>query len=413
MKILWLSHLVPYPPKGGVLQRSYNLIREVSKYHEITLLAFTQTKLLKAMFSTFEAGLREAKEELDKFCNYVEFIEIPCESTGYGQYMLALKSIFSNDPYSINWLKSENMQAAIGRVIKESQFDLVHFDTISLAPYISRIPGIPKVLDHHNIESHMMLRRAEQETGILRRKYFLLEGKKLARYEEQICREFDMHITCSSLDSDRLLRVDPSLAVQVIPNGVDVEYYFPMYENEEENNLIFAGGLGWYPNADAMQYFAREIWPQLKKHHPDIVMNVVGKDPSQELIKLAEQDKNFRVHGFVDDVRDYISKSSVYVCPIRNGGGTKLKILDACAMGMAIVSHPVACEGLEVSDGENILLASTPDEFIEKIIKLVRDLDLRRYIGINARNTSVKVYNFTKIGHRLSDLYMQLKDKYV
>ena len=411
MKILWLSHLVPYPPKGGVLQRSYNLIKEVSKYHEVTLLAFIQTDLLKSMFPSVEAGLLEAKEHLGNFCSHVEFIAIPCEKTSYGKHLLAFKSLFTKDPYSINWLKSEKMWTAIQRIKSKEHFDAVHFDTISLAPYVTEFTDIPKVLDHHNIESHMMLRRAAHEENLLKKYYFLQEGKKLLRYEKEICAHFDLQITCSVVDSDRLARIVDTLRIREIPNGVDIDYFYPQPKNAKENHLIFAGRLNWYPNEDAMSYFAREIWPLLRIHAPGVVMNVVGSSPHPDLLELSSKDSNFVVHGFVDDVRDYISSASVYVCPIRDGGGTKLKMLDAFAMGMATVAHPIACEGLHVKDNSNVLLATDPQQFVDKIKLLHEQPEVRMKLGENARNTAINEYAFTTIGYNLSNLFIELTKK--
>jgi len=405
MKILWLSHLVPYPPKGGVLQRSYNLIKEVSRYHDVTLIAFIQTSLMRAMFDSVEEGIEEAKVHLGGFCKRIEFVGIPCDSSILGKRALAFKSIFTVDPYTINWLKSDEMRAVIEKIARNHQFDIVHFDTISLAAYILLFPGSPKVLDHHNIESHMMLRRARQETNKLKKVYYFMEGKKLQRYEKLICRGFDLHITCSSIDSQRLIGIDQGLRVEEIPNGVDVAYFCPMPDNELSKQLVFAGGLDWYPNADAMSMFANKIWPLLKMQEPDIVMNVIGKNPAEELISLARQDSNFRVHGFVDDVREYLSKASVYVCPISDGGGTKLKLLDAFSMGKAVVAHPIASEGIEVVDGYNILFATTPDEYADGIINLLNNKSLRDMLGRNARNLVVEKYAFKNIGKKLAGLY--------
>lgn len=408
MKILWLSHLIPYPPKGGVLQRSYNLIKETSKHHELTLIAFIQTSLLETRCSSVEAGVKEAYHHLEGYCKQVQFIKIPCESKKYGKNLLAIKSIFTNDPYSINWLKSDEMLAAIRTLNQANDFDLVHFDTISLAPYAKEFDGIPKVLNHHNIESHMMLRRAEQQQNLARKLYFTIEGMKLLRYEKKVCPKFDLHLTCSLLDSARLAEIVPALNITETPNGVDIGYFNPQPENEIEKHLVFAGSLNWYPNRDAMHYFAREIWPLVKNAVPDITMNVIGSSPSPELLELAEKDARFIVHGYVDDVRPYLSSACIYVCPIRDGGGTKLKILDAFSMAMATVAHPTACEGIDVTDGKNILLASTPEEFASKIKRLINEPEMRKNISHQARQLVVDKYTFSMIGEKLSESYQQL-----
>jgi len=405
MKILWLSHLIPYPPKGGVLQRSYNLIRELSKYHEVSLLAFNQSALLGSMFSSVSDGKKEAKEHLLGFCKDVEFVDIPSEKSSSGKYILALKSLFTSYPYTINWLVSREMSSAIDKILGDKTFDLIHFDTISLSVYLPQFGDTPKVLDHHNIESHMMLRRAEQEPDLLKKFYYYQEGKKLLSYEKAICKEFDLHITCSVLDSERLRDIDDSLNVDEIPNGVDVDYFTPDIENEQGARLVFAGGLNWYPNQDAMLFFAREIWPILKRKCPEIEMDLIGKNPPKELCDLGERDQNYHVHGFVDDVRGYISRASVYVCPIRDGGGTKLKLLDAFAMGKAVVAHPAACEGIDVTEGENVFLAENADAFADKIIELLGDSSKRSRVGLSARMLVEKNYSFVKIGQKLSTNY--------
>lgn len=408
MKILWLSHLVPYPPKGGVLQRSYNLVRETCKYHDVTLIAFIQKDLIKSRLSSLESGLNEAKSYLDTYCDYVEFVDIPSENSRFGKYLLAFKSLFTKDPYSINWLKSEQLHIILNKITDVNNFDLVHFDTISLAPYLNHFQNITKALDHHNIESHMMIRRAELENNILKRLYYYQEGYKLLKYEKKYCPQFDIQITCSDLDSKRLQEIIPNINAVDIPNGVDIDYFYPQSENEEPKQLIFAGSMSWYPNKDAMFYFSRKIWPLLKIKDKGFVMNVVGSSPPDELINLSNNDKNFKVHGFVDDVRDYISRASIYVCPISDGGGTKLKILDAFAMGIATVAHPMACEGIDVIDGVNVVFAETPEEFVEKIIELDKDDKLRQSISKNARKTVVDKYAYLAIGQSLSEKYIQI-----
>jgi len=354
MKILWLSHLIPYPPKGGVLQRSYNLIRELSKYHEVSLLAFNQSALLGSMFPSVSVGKEEAKKQLLAFCKDVEFVDIPSESSSSGKYILALKSLFSSSSYTTNWLVSKEMSSAIDAISGDNEFDLIHFDTISLAVYLPLFEDVPKILDHHNIESHMMLRRAEQESNMFKKFYYYQKGRKISSYEKAICKKFDLHITCSELDSQRLRNIDASLNVDEIPNGVDVDYFIPDFENEQGTRLVFAGGLNWYPNQDAMLFFARDIWPILKEKCPEVEMDLIGKNAPKELCELGQWDENYHVHGFVDDVRGYLSRASVYVCPIRDGGGTKLKLLEAFAKGKAVVAHPAACEGNDVTEREEI-----------------------------------------------------------
>ena len=410
MKILWLSHLIPYPPKGGVLQRSYNMIKELSKYHEVHLVAFNQSALQEAMFESNDKGKELSKIHLLTFCKSVEFLDIPVDQVKFGKHFLAGYGLLNGYPYTILWLKSKAMRNHLQHALKDHSFDIFHIDTISLAPYIDILnKDTPLVLDHHNIESHMMLRRSKQEKNRFKKLYFRKEGQKLEEYEKSICKSFNLHITCSDIDSDRLRRIDDSLNIETIPNGVDVEYFTPSDASTLAKRLVFAGGLNWYPNRDAMEYFARHIWPILKSNDSDFEIDIIGKSPSETLLAQAKNDEGFHVHGFVDDVRPYIQRAGIYICPIRDGGGTKLKILDALAMQKAIVAHPAACEGIEVQEGVHVLFAESPDDFAGQIIRLSKDDELRKTLGLNARTLIKDKYSYKIIGEKLSSLYEAIR----
>jgi len=407
MKVLWLSHLVPYPPKGGVLQRSYNLVRELARHHEVSLLAFVQGEPLRASFGNLEEGLAAARTALSGFCAHVTFVPIPCEQRAWGRQRLALRSLVSVDPYTINWLKSGPYRQELDRMLQDLQPDLVHFDTISLAPYRNQIGSLPTILDHHNIESHMMLRRADKEANPLAAAYFRQEGRRLARYEQAECPQFTLNVTCSSLDSARLRELVPGASVDDVPNGVDVGYFQPAGSAEVADSIIFAGTLSWYPNRQAVDFIAREIWPRLKAEVPGSSVDIVGASPPADLLELARRDPDFRVHGFVDDVRTYLDRAPVYVCPITDGGGTKLKILDALAMGKAIVADPIACEGIDVTDGVDVVFASRPEEYVSAIRRLFSDRDERVRLGANARRLAETKYAYSMIGQKLAKLVQE------
>lgn len=402
MKILWFSHLVPYPQTGlGVLQRSYNLVRELARVHQVYLLAFVQRKIITELLGDVEAGLQRAHEHLDQYCARVQFLSIPSDRSRLGQTWLAARSLVGAHPYTIRWLLSGDARRVATDWNASIDFDVVHFDTLSLAPYRNIFACSAKSLDHHNIESDMMLRRAQIEKHPLKRYYFLQEGLRLQRYERRVCPQFDLNITCSSLDTERLENVAPGVTATEVPNGVDTEYFKPEGEPEHPLSLVFAGNLSWYPNAAAMLLFADKIWPALKKQLPAVTMNVVGGSPPQRLLALASRDKDFRVHGYVPDARPYIARAALYVCPIMDGGGTKLKILDALAMGKAIVAHPIACEGIRVRDGHDVVFASEPDDFVQSIDMLLRNPERRKQMSSNARSLAESSYSYGIIGQKL------------
>jgi glycosyltransferase involved in cell wall biosynthesis len=332
----------------------------------------------------------------------VRFLPIPSEARRYGRPRLALRSLFTRDPYTINWLKSGLAREVAGEWNRRVDFDVIHLDTLSLAPYLDLFANRAVSLDHHNIESHMMLRRAQIETQPLLRLYYAQEGRRLLAYEKRLCPRFDLNITCSALDTERLLKVLPGLNVAEIPNGVDTDYFEPAAVAEEPLSIVFAGNMSWYPNSAAMLFFAEQVWPALKKVLPGVTMHVVGSNAPQALRALGERDPQFRVHGFVPDARAIIGPAALYVCPITDGGGTKLKILDALAMGKPLVAHPIACEGIDVRNGESVVFASDPQQFVTSIVSLLGDAARRLAMSRAARALAEAQYSYAGIGLKLA-----------
>lgn len=409
MKILWLSHLVPYPPKGGVLQRSYYLLRELSKYHEIDLMAFNQKNLISPLYhGDVERGLIESRRELSKICNEIDYFDIECDSGSFGKEMLAFTSLFSRAPYTINWLRSKEFSKALSDKVAKNNYDLVHLDTISLDIYRPILDGLPITLDHHNIESHMLLRRAGKEKSWLKKAYFFQEGARLKRYEKNVCPQYLGHITCSDIDSERLRTLTPLSNIKAIPNGVDTSFFSPKGIDKDHNSIIFVGRMSWYPNIEAALFICNEIMPRLRDLCPGIHLRIIGANPPEQIKKFDLEFDDIEVLGFVDEVRDYIEKTTVYVCPIMDGGGTKLKILDALSMEKPIVAHKIASEGINVTDGVNILLADKADEFAKSIAELVQSPEEQRRLGKAARKLALEQYEYTAIGKSLSDYYLEL-----
>ena len=399
--------MIPYPPKGGILQRAYHLIHEVSHYHEVDLLAFHQPNLMRPLFENLNEGVKTSKNELSRFCNRVEFVDINSDQQRFGRHRLALKSLLTKDPYNINWLKSSQFADILQSMLQSKDYDLVHLDTISLQPYYQYVKHIPSVLDHHNIESHMLLRRAENEYNVLKKWYFKQEGHRLEKIEKQICVEVSLNITCSEVDKQRLQKIVPDSWIEEVPNGVDIDYFKPDDSIKQLRNLIFIGTLNWYPNVEAVRFIAHELWPALKKEIPGISVDIIGATPPEDIVQLSEKDDDFNVHGFVDDILPYMNKAAVYICPIMDGGGTKLKVLDALSMQKALVAHEIACEGIRVEDGKSVMFAQTVDEYIRAIKQLLENDELRYVMGREARRLVEEEYAYEKVGKKLSDLYQQ------
>jgi polysaccharide biosynthesis protein PslH len=406
MRLLWVSHLVPYPPKSGVHLRSFNLLKSTALNQDVHLVAFIQPQWISMFFSDAERGIEECREQLLKYCKAVTLLPIESLDRPYGKTRSAIESMLPGYCYSVRWLQGTNAVLTIEAIRQREKFDIAHFDTIGLAPYRTLMPDVPATLGHHNIESHMLIRRAKNERNLAKKVYFLQEGLRLRRYEVRVANQFSAHITCSDLDSERLQRIAPGSHTVTIPNGVDTEYFRTEDVAERPLSVIFVGSFNWYPNADAADFLLRDIWPLVQARIPGVTLDIVGSGPSTALRELAENFGNVKVHGFVDDIRPLLDSAAVYVCPIRDGGGTKLKLLDAFSMQKCVVAHPIACEGIDAVSGVDVLHASTAEEFVNSLDVALRDPKLRRKIGASARRLVVEKYAFDSIGKMLQNVFV-------
>lgn len=409
MKILWLSHLIPYPPKGGVLQRSYNLLKEISKNHDLTLMAFNQSGFLKSSLPNVESPELFAEAELKKICGRVYFFEIPENRIPLGRELVALKALISGSAYNMQWLKCDKVRSKIKRVVENQNFDLVHIDTISLCVYKDLFVGIPVVLNHHNFESEMLFARAQNQKNIIKRTYFNLEARRLRESEVLYCKGSDLNIVCSDGDRDLMRSIVGAGNFITVPNGVDVDYFYPNEEVEViKNSILLVGGMSWYPNREAVEYFLKEIWPLIKVEIPGMTVDIVGRSPSDEIKKLVDQEDSVFLQGFVDDVREYLWRCNFYLCPIRTGGGTKLKILDALASGCCIIADPFSCLGIEVDNNSNVLFASEPEDYVKLLKQLIEDPRKVNELRLSAPKLIREKYSYSSIGSSYSEQLVNL-----
>jgi glycosyltransferase involved in cell wall biosynthesis len=401
MLVHWLSQVIPYPPKAGILIRCYYLLKSVAERHDVDLVAFIQEPHLQNFYPTIDEGLEDCRKVLQDMCRSVTFLPIASLKRPLGKARTAFEGLVLRDCYSARWLRSTAAANHMSAAVRVNRYDVAHFDTIGLASYRSLFPDVPCTLGHHNIESHMMLRRAELERTLLRRAYFAQEGRRLAAYERRVAGRFARHFTCSDLDSQRLSDVAADAVAVAIPNGVDVDYMKPTGAGRDPASLVFVGTMSWYPNIDAIRFLLRDVWPLLQARRTDITLDIIGAGAPQSVVDMAASLPGVNFRGYVPDVRPWMDKASIYICPIRDGGGTKLKILDAMSMAQCIVAHPIACEGINVVDGTSVVYATEPMDFVERILELLPDASRRARIGAAARQIAVSEYSFSSIGAKL------------
>lgn len=398
MRVLWLSHFLPFPPKGGSLQRSYHLLRAAAERHEVHLVSLNQPALLPTA-----AAVRDAVDALTEHVASAWVADVPAEGRLFGRERVLLEALATSDPYDICWLRSAALRAHLRLLQKACRFDLLHVDTIGLWPYATEFPGVAAVLNHHNIESHMMYRRAMAHRGLPRR-FLVQQARKLERTERQAALQAATNLVVSPLDANRLLEIAPGASVHVVENGTDTAYFRPLAAvPRQSGTLTFVGGLTWYPNLEAVRWLVDAIWPRLQQACGAKTLNIVGRLPRRRLTELERP--GVRLQGFVDDVRPFIANAESFLCPIRSGGGTRLKVLDALAMGAPVVATSLAVEGLDLEPDVHFLRADTADDFERQVGRVAGSATLADRLGRNGRELIASRFAWEHIGSRLELAY--------
>jgi polysaccharide biosynthesis protein PslH len=395
MKVVWIGHFTPFPPRGGAPQRSYNLIQQGAAGAELHFVGLAQHAHQPSV-----ASIREAEAALRSICASALVIDARGRTTRAGKVVALAKCLLSGRSYNETLLAAPAWAAEIRSVIDRVRPDVLHVDSVMAVDLLPGSSTVAAVLNHHNIESDMMARRAENDSSPMRH-LWRREAKLLARYEKRTAQRFAEHLVVSELDSDRLQRIVPAVKATVIPNGVDTGYFAPRSSEPAEPSLVFAGRMNWYPNEHAMLKFIREMWPQVRERLGTARLVIAGMNPSAALLRHAAGDPSIRVTGFIDDIRSVITGELIYVCPILDGGGTRLKVLDAMSLGMPIVATPLAVEGLDLEDGRHVLTREFGDAFVDAVVSCAQDAQLRRRLGSEARRFVETRYDWAIIGRSL------------
>jgi glycosyltransferase involved in cell wall biosynthesis len=401
-KLLFLCQTLPFPPDGGVQIRTYNVLRLLARSFDVTALCF-----YRAGICPTDAAVRAAVAGLEALPGVasVEAFPIPQE---HGRARLAwdhLRSVASRRAYTVFSYESAEYRARVEELLRTRSFDLVHVDSLDLSGYLPLLHGIPVVCVHHNVESALLRRRAGSERSALRRRYVGLQAELLEAEERRWCRRVALNVAVSEEDRLRFRQLAPGAPFAVVPNGVDTDTFRP--GAVPQAGIVFVGGYSWYPNRDALEHFAEDILPLLRPQAPDAAVRWVGRAPDEVRRSFRER-HGIELTGYVDDIRPLVHEAACYVVPLRVGGGTRLKILDAWAMGKAVVSTSIGCEGLDARDGENILVRDDPAEFAAAVRRVLEDEALRARLGEGARRTAEEVYEWEVIGASMAADYMAL-----
>lgn len=402
MNLLFLSTRSPYPLISGHSLRTYHILKGASQKHKVTLLTFVQLP---------EHELKEKSlNHLRSFCKAVYPFKIPADRSRITFGRMLFLNLLSSLPFVAQKYDVPLMRQKIRETLQKEQIDLVHVDMLPLTVYVNEFENLPKILVNHNVESIRLYRWFKTESNPVKKVYLGIQWLKLRSFERAAMNKFDGCVVVSEVDKELLRKIGVTSKLFVVPNGTDTKFFKPNNGKVVENSVLWIGHMDVHTNKDAVLYFWREIYPILKKKYPEVKMTFVGTAPPKEIVDAAQRDGRVKATGFVDDIRPYIDEAAVMVVPIRIGSGTRLKILDAMAMGKAIVSTSVGCEGLNVNDGRDILIADASEDFAGKAIELLRNADKRIKLEINAIELA-RTYDWGLITQRQEIVYQDVMER--
>lgn len=385
MKILMLSPYFPYPPYDGGKVRVYNLIKHLSKKNDIYLLSFIET----------EDSLKHIAV-LKQYCKEVHTVLRKENSR------IAIEGI----PRCVSFYYTPEMIIKLERLIEEIKPDIVQVDFLVMTAYVKHIKKIPVIYVEHDM-SILDFNQSFHDRDLCEKERFK-EWAGLVKYEKEALKKFDAVIALSERDMQILAGIVNADKLYLAPTGVDIDYYRPskINYNKNSNNILFVGHYRHYPNYDAINYFIKSILPLIVKKLPDVKFYAVGSGNYEGL--FSDAGDNTVITGEVEDIRKYMELASVFVAPVRLGGGIKGKILEAMASGVPVVATKEVSEGIKCKNGTDIIIANNTKDFALKVVKLLKNPELRKKISTKARQTAEYSYDWVKISEKLNNFYLRV-----
>jgi glycosyltransferase involved in cell wall biosynthesis len=396
MKLLWIVRTCPYPANDGEKLRVYNLLKALSVHHEITLVC-------RVMDPEEQTGL----DELRKFCKAVHGVSVPRPQGLPERVKWVAPFVFSRYPVALCTVFFPAIAHVLQELAEKEQFDIVQVEHSSLTIYLDHVHfrgTPPTVVTMHNVDFIRNERIIENTPLGLLKLYHVANQMRFKKWELDSVRRYSSVVAMSEFDKQLLLAELPSLPVHIVPNGVDISgiSFSPVTDNLKK--IIFVASMDSEANHDGAMFFAKEIYPLVKQKHSSSSITFVGRNPRQEL-KEIDNGNDLLVTGKVTDVSDYYRQATVAIVPLRSGGGTRLKILEAMAAGTPVVSTTVGCEGLDLIDQEHLLIADTPQAFAAAVSRLLSDTSFRLGLIERARKCVEVHYDWQLIARQHESVY--------
>jgi sugar transferase (PEP-CTERM/EpsH1 system associated) len=373
MKVLWAGPNFLHPATKGGQIRTLGILRRLSRRHEVHYVAFE------------DPAHPDAVRSASEYCARAYPIRHAVADKRSVQFAVeAGSALFSRVPLAVGRFRSPALRRKVEELLEREQFDRLVVDFLAMAP---SCPDLGRsVLFQHNVETMIWRRRAAHARDPLQRFYFGLQARRMFEYECAVCRAAGHIVAVSKTDAELMRSMFGAGNVTEVPTGVDLDYFARPAPNPPIAGLVFVGSMDWLPNVDGVTYFVREILPLIRRRRPECRFAVVGRTPPESILRLGRTIPGVLVTGTVKDVRPYMWGASVSVVPLRIGGGTRLKIYEAMAAGLPVVSTTVGAEGLNVHPPDDIRIADDPREFAANCLELLEDEGRSRQQAARARD---------------------------
>jgi glycosyltransferase involved in cell wall biosynthesis len=392
MNILLLTQVLPYPPDSGPKVKTWNVLKYLARQHQVTLVSFVR-------------GDQSADvEALRRYCHAVH--TVPMKRSPIQDGLALWRSLATGQPWMMLRDDRKAMRQLIDRLCSGTRFDVAHADQLNMAQYALRVSGARTVLDAHNALWLLYMRLAETMPAGPRRWLLERDWRLLKADEGRLVREFDGVLAVSDEDKAALLEAaGQPREITVIPIAVDTDEIPLIRRGPQASHLLHIGTMYWPPNIDGMWWFVNEVYPHIRALRPDTTLDIVGARPPQALMALNGNGSGVNVTGYVPDPRPYLEQAGVFIVPLRAGGGMRVKILEALARGLPLVTTTLGCEGIAVEHGRHVLIADTPEDFARETLRVLHDHALADALGRNGRRLIEDVYDYRAACRPLDNLY--------
>jgi len=395
LQILWVKAGKLLPVDTGGKIRSYNILKNLARAHSVTLLSY----YAGSKDASYEAEIKRELPGTETICTAGFDGSTLAQSLGY------LRLILHPAPFAVSKFTHPKVKQAVGDWIGARKFEVAVCDFLSASLNFPATLATPTVLFQHNVETALWERMAATESNPVKRLAYHFEARRMAAHERSTLGKFHHIIAVSEHDRQQMLAMDPSCAITVVPTGVDTRKYTAAPPSTADPpRIVFLGSMDWEPNIDCVTYFCREIFPRVRSAFPSAVFQIVGRNPHPSVKQLAGD--SVEVTGTVPSVTEYLRNATLAVVPLRIGGGTRLKIFEAMAMGKAVVSSSIGAEGLAVQNGRDLVLADDAVSFSEAINLLLKDADLRHRFESAAARLAAQ-YDWSNIVEQFAAVLQQ------